>query len=248
MGISGDKKIMANFSGAILWDFEGTLAVHPGLWSYSLLEVLNKHEPGHRVDIEQIRPFLRTGFPWHRPEEPHLHLLKPDAWWLNLELVFARAYQGVGFDANRALELAKHVRQLIIDPRRYAVYDDAIPALESLKIRGWKCSILSNHVPELPAIVQALGLSSYIDFCMSSANSGYEKPNPKAFRYALRIIDNPEKVWMIGDNVDADIKGAEAVGIPAILVRNPPHENVKYYAHNLSEAIAVIEGKNPSDL
>ncbi|MFN2389985.1 MAG: HAD hydrolase-like protein [Actinomycetota bacterium] len=26
-------------------------------------------------------------------------------------------------------------------------------------------------------------------------------------------------MWMVGDNVTADVRGAEAVGIPAILVR-----------------------------
>ncbi len=46
---------------------------------------------------------------------------------------------------------------------------------------------------------------------------------------------------MIGDNLNADIRGAEAVGLPAILVRNPGGENVKYYARNLLEAASIIE-------
>lgn len=233
--------LMVETSPTILWDFEGTLVAHPGLWRSSLMEVLNKYEPSHCVDEEQIRPFLRAGFPWHKPEEPHLHLVTPDAWWLNLETVFIRAYQGVGFEVGRAQELAKQVRKYIIDSRRYVVYDDTIPALKSLKIRGWKHAILSNHVPELPDIVKALGLSPYIDFCISSASTGYEKPNPEAFRIAQSIIGNPKKVWMIGDNLNADIRGAEAVGLPAILVRNPAGENMKYFARDLLEAASIIE-------
>ncbi|WP_228282485.1 HAD hydrolase-like protein [Rubrobacter tropicus] len=30
---------------------------------------------------------------------------------------------------------------------------------------------------------------------------------------------NPKRVWMVGDDADADVRGAEAAGIPAILVR-----------------------------
>ncbi|MDO9333757.1 MAG: HAD family hydrolase [Dehalococcoidales bacterium] len=232
---------MTETSPTVLWDFDGTLATRPGLWRSSLMEALNKHEPGHRVDEEQIRLYLRDGFPWHKPEESHLHLVTPDAWWLNLETVFIRAYQGVGFNRKRASELARFVREYCINPERFILYDDTIPALKHLNEKGWKHAILSNHVPELPDIVKALGLSPYIDFCITSAATGYEKPNPEAFRIALSITSNPKKVWMIGDNLNADIRGAEAVGLPAILVRNPGGENVKYYARNLLEAASIIE-------
>jgi putative hydrolase of the HAD superfamily len=54
-------------------------------------------------------------------------------------------------------------------------------------------------------------LSQYIDICLSSANIGYEKPHSEAFKTALRECGNPETVWMIGDNIEADIKGAKAL-------------------------------------
>jgi len=40
------------------------------------------------------------------------------------------------------------------------------------------------------------------------------------FKAALNAAGHPRVVWMVGDNPVADIVGAEAVGIPAILVRN----------------------------
>lgn len=224
----------------IFWDFDGTLVSMPGLNSSALLAVLDECEPGHCIDREQIRPYLKGGFPWHNPEKPHLHLATPDAWWANLEIVFVRAFQGVGFELNRARELAKQVRKHIIDPRRYVVYDDTIPVLESLKTRGWRQVILSNHIPELPDIIEALGLSTYIDFCITSAISGYEKPNPEAFKKALKLTGNPDRLWMIGDNPVADIQGAEAMGIPAILVRKPNTEKIKYYAPDLYGIIKII--------
>lgn len=232
---------MVKANRTILWDFEGTLVTHPVLWRGALKEALDEYEPGNTIDAEQLRPFLSTGFPWHKPEEPHLHLSTPGAWWSNVEPIFSRAYNGVGLGANRAQELARHVRKYIIDPQRYLVYEDVIPVLKRLNEIGWRHIILSNHVPELPTIVKALTLSPCIDLCISSANTGYEKPNPEAFRIALSISGNPEKVWMIGDSINADISGAEAVGLPAILVRNNPEENVKYFARDLIEAIAILE-------
>ena len=232
---------MTQSKPTILWDFDGTLAAMPGHYTAALMDVLNENEPGHCINPEQIRPYLRTGFPWHKPEEPHLHLANPDIWWLQLEDLFTRAYQGVGFDANRAQILAKQLRKHIIDPRRYLVYADTISVLENLKTRGWRHVILSNHIPELPGIVDSLGLSAYIDFCITSAISGYEKPHPAAFKNALTLTGNPDAVWMVGDNLIADIQGAESMGIPAILVHNPNPGNASNYARNLQEAVPIID-------
>src|SRR6201995_4789669 len=39
--------LAAMSSGVVMWDFDGTLATRPGLWSTCLLEVLDEHAPGH---------------------------------------------------------------------------------------------------------------------------------------------------------------------------------------------------------
>jgi putative hydrolase of the HAD superfamily len=227
----------------ILWDFDGTLVRH-GMWSSALIDILDKFEPGHGIDIEQIRPFLRDGFPWHEPEKSHHHLSTPEAWWSKIEALFVRAYCGVGLSKTLAEQLAPLAHQRYIDPETHILFDDTIPALESLSKLSWKHFILSNHVPELPQIVRALPLSAFISHCITSAITGWEKPNREAFKIALDIAGNPDKVWMIGDNLDADIRGAEAVGIPAILVRNSQSENVRFYADDLQKAVSIIESNS----
>ncbi|MEW5866793.1 MAG: HAD hydrolase-like protein [Bacillota bacterium] len=52
---------------------------------------------------------------------------------------------------------------------------------------------------------------------------------------------DPADVWMVGDNLVADVAGAEALGLPAILVRSPRRDDVRYYASNLWEAAGIIE-------
>jgi putative hydrolase of the HAD superfamily len=234
----------------IFWDFDGTLVPFTS-WRLALMDVLNECEPGHDIDGEEVRPFLKDGFPWHLPQEPHPHLSVPDDWWRALEPLFVRTYKGVGFDTGRAEELARQVRNHMVKPQRYVLFEDTIPVLSSLKELNWRNVILSNHMPELPDIVKALGLSPYFDFCITSAATGYEKPNPQAFHLALERAGNPEKAWLIGDNVISDIQGAEAAGIPAILVHEPHvHSNqtlnmkdIRYYSSDLTGVIKIIEGK-----
>ena len=232
---------MRQSKATILWDFDGTLAFRIGKWRSALIEALDEYQPGHNIDSEQIRPYLRGGFPWHQPEQPHHHLSTPENWWSHVESILTRAFQGVGFDMRRAAELARLAHERYIDPSSFSLFNDTIPALEHLSGCGWRHVILSNHVPELPEIVKALPLSPYIEYCISSASTGYEKPNPEAFRIALSQTGNPETVWMIGDNPVADVQGAEAVGLPAILVRNSQIEDVRYHAEDLLEAVSIIE-------
>lgn len=230
---------MAQKRGVIFWDFDGTL-VRFTSWRLALMDVLNECETGHDVDDDELRPFLRDRFPWHRPEEPHTHLGNSDDWWQALKPVLAGCFRGVGYNEERAGELASQVRRHMIKPGRYVLYDDVVPALAELKKEGWRNVILSNHIPELPGVVNALGLSPYIDLCITSAATGYEKPNLQAFRLALICAGNPERAWVVGDNVVSDVRGAEAVGIPAILVRADPSEDVKYSAVNLHDALQII--------
>ena len=204
----------------VMWDFDGTLAMRPGLWSTCVLEVLEEHAPGHRATRDELRAALRDGFPWHRADEPHLDLCEPDAWWAALDPLLGRAFGLAGVDALRHPDLARAFRARFVDGSvGWQVFDDTVPALQATRQAGWRNVILSNHVPELPALVGALGLEDLIDGVYTSAAIGYDKPHPEAFRHALRESGDPARRWMVGDNPVADVKGAQALGIPALLVR-----------------------------
>jgi putative hydrolase of the HAD superfamily len=85
----------------------------------------------------------------------------------------------------------------------------------------------------------ALGLSSLVEAVFTSAATGYEKPNRKAFELALRTCGWPSEAWMVGDNPVADVAGAEAAGIPAVLVRRE-HRHASRYARDLNEVVAIL--------
>ena len=208
----------------VMWDFDGTLAWRPGLWGGCVLEVLDELEPGHGVTLESVRVGLRSGFPWHEPDRPHPDMNDGDAWWEPVEELIAGAVSQAGGDRLDTERIAAAVRERFIDPTRgWLVFDDSVPALARVARAGWHNVLLSNHVPELPELVRGLGLTDHFTRIFTSGVSGYEKPHPEAFRMALLACGNPARAWMVGDNPIADVQGAEAIGLPAVLVRRDGH-------------------------
>jgi putative hydrolase of the HAD superfamily len=222
----------------VIWDFDGTLAHRRGDtgWSMLLAEVLDTEESGHGHSADTFRPHLRDGFPWHRPEAAHPELCEPEAWWASVTPVLARAYEAAGYPPARADELAAAARRIYVDPAvGWTLFDDTVPALERLSQAGWTHAILSNHAPELGQIVAELGLDELVATVSCSAETGYEKPHPEAFASVLDKL-GPAEAWMVGDNVVADVLGAEAAGLPAVLVRRSDPRATRY-----ADSLAGVE-------
>jgi len=238
--LSKIDKIQPAHTRLLLWDFDGTLGYRDGgMWTASLFEVLQREEPGLEVDIEQLRPYMQRGLPWNEPDRPHLHLANADAWWASIEPLFAEAYRGVGIPAQRAEELAGHFRGVYTNLERWRLFADTLPTLRPLAEQGWRQAILSNHVPELRGILTHLGLDGQFEQIFNSAETGYEKPHRRAFEIALRAFGSLEQVWMIGDNFQADVLGAQALGVPGILVRKA-HPQAERFAEDLSKVMNLL--------
>ncbi|MEY2425869.1 MAG: hypothetical protein QOI61_1441 [Actinomycetota bacterium] len=200
----------------VLWDFDGTLAIRPGLWRGCIVEIIERRHPDHVIDGDALRAALHDGFPWHTPDVAHDHA-DDDAWWTALAPVLERACRAAGLTAGDAVSAASDVRSCFAAADAYVVYEDTVDALTLLRDNGWRHAIVSNHVPELEDLVHGLGLAEYFDAVFTSGRTGYEKPHRRAFELALAHL-SPTHVWMVGDNPKADVAGAEALGIPAILV------------------------------
>ena len=201
----------------LIWDFDGTLGYREGGWSGALLEVLSASGLARGVMRSAVRAQLKTGFPWHAPELTR-EVGTADAWWARLEPVFAGAFRGVGVERDVARALAPMVRAVYLDSESWRLFPDTKGALEALSGVGWTHALLSNHVPELPTLLKQLGVHEHFVGIFNSAETGVEKPHARAFRHVLETL-TPCTAYMVGDNMLADNAGAEAVGLPAILVR-----------------------------
>ena len=231
----------------LLWDFDSTLGWREGGWTGALLETIQACAPGIHLTPEQVRPYLKSGFPWQIPETPHLDTGTPDAWWDRLDPLFEQACGGLGFSPPDSHCIARQVRRVYPDLSRFRLFDDSLPALAQLSARGWTHALLSNHVPELPAILRHLGLAGCLAGVFNSAETGYEKPHPQAFHLALAVFPHAHTAWMIGDNPTADIEGAALAGLPGILVRKP-HPGVPYFCQDLSQLVVLLDSLDSQNL
>lgn len=83
----------------LFWDFYDTLGYRRGGWLGAMHEATRKKYPGCNLTIEDFRPFLTSGFPWHTPEVEHTELNdNAELWWdLIYQKVFIKAYTSLGF-------------------------------------------------------------------------------------------------------------------------------------------------------
>lgn len=213
----------------VFWDFDGTLARRRDLWSGALVDAWKSIDPACTATAQELRPYLREGFPWHSPE-----IVRPAQsaaqWWTMLRPIFINAYLKNGLDLAGAEAAASRVPTEFFRPEAWSVVDGAHAALRLTKDAGFRNIVLSNHAPELPQLISTLGLADHIELTITSATVGAEKPNSAIFDYARERVGiaDTNTVWMIGDNPIADILGASQAGIRGILVHeaDPNHSSM----------------------
>src|SRR5579872_1754407 len=105
-------------SKIIFWDFDGTLAQRPFMWSNAFLQSLDELIPKHEISIDQIKPLLQRGFPWHTPEIPW-NEITPESWWARMECHFSEVFRELKIDNKICPELSRKVRNIAIDPKSY---------------------------------------------------------------------------------------------------------------------------------
>jgi putative hydrolase of the HAD superfamily len=236
---------MHRHSKYLLWDFDNTLAIRPGHWSQCLAEVVNGAYPEKQVRRESFRPHLMSSFPWHDHETSHTHISSPDEWWAAMAPTLEQALRlGAALGQQQASALVTGFRSRYLDPSTWVVFDDTVAALELLAAQGWKQMILSNHVPELPELVAALGLSPYFTAIHTSGTTGFEKPHPRTYAAALETFGpTPDRVVMVGDSYLMDYVAARAAGLEAVLVRSTHPQCDTSFATAL-EAARFIVGRS----
>ena len=118
----------------------------------------------------------------------------------------------------------------------FEIYDDVTPALTMLAARGYTPGVISNSHRSLESFADHFKLNGLINTAVSSAEHGYMKPHPSIFETAMaqaRVA--PENALMVGDSIRADIEGALAAGMKAILLRRSGDNPV-----GLPQGVSVI--------
>ena len=144
----------------------------------------------------------------------------------------------------------RRLAEMFLVTSHWHVFPDAYPALAALRERGLTIGAVSNWIWNLPELLHALDLVGGFDFIAASARIGYEKPHRRIFEWALEKAGaDPDAVIHVGDHVGADVEGARAVGISAVLIdrfgRHAPAgvpEGVPVIT-TLDELIPIVDGR-----
>ncbi len=92
--------------------------------------------------------------------------------------------------------------------------------LADLDARGIPCGILSNASSSgerLRWLLDEHGLLRHFGFVMSTADYVLRKPHPVLFRAAAAKLGvEPGGIWFVGDSLEADVAGANAIGMTSV--------------------------------
>jgi len=118
------------------------------------------------------------------------------------------------------LEAARQIYLQWAVNHHFEMYDDVAPVLQRLQARGVIVGLISNSHRSLDAFRDHFELGGLIHALVSSSLHGYMKPHPSIFETALlRAGVSAHESVMVGDSLKADVEGALAVGMRAVLLR-----------------------------
>ncbi|GAB4158038.1 MAG: HAD family hydrolase [Candidatus Dojkabacteria bacterium] len=132
------------------------------------------------------------------------------------------------------------------------LYPYALELIQWLKETDRKIIIVSDGNTHVRINkINALGISRYVDYLVSSEEVGIEKPSAQPFLVALNKARlHPEEVVMLGNKAKNDIYGANRVGIITIHVNinNSPDDQPerdehrpRYKVNKLEKVVDIIK-------
>lgn len=210
-----------NLIRAVLFDFGGTLMYGRQDWAPIIAkadEALTDYLRSQGLEINlntfptEFRKRLDEYF-----KQREQDLLETTYAFVLRELLYEKGYEDLPPATLRhALYTLFSVTQ-----SNWALEEDAIPALQQLRSLGYHLGIISNagDDEDVQQLARRFGITDYFDFILTSAACSYRKPHPRIFELALsHWYCPPSEAVMVGDNLVADIRGAQQAGIYGIWI------------------------------
>ena len=203
---------------AIFFDFYNTLV---RFWPpLDQIQQASCQEFGFQIDAEAISfGYSVADLYFNRENE-----LKPLATRTEDDrLEFFARYEQILLDnagLSVTLDLARQIWQIAISvPKDFIAFDDTVGSLERLKNQGYRLGVISNLRRDMDKLCSDLRMAPYLDFCLTSAEVGVEKPDPAIFVAALeRAGVSPTEAVHVGDQPRSDLVGARGAGLHAVLL------------------------------
>lgn len=210
-----------NFIRAVIFDLGGTLMYERHSWHFinsKADEALTKYLRSQGLEIN-----LST-FPieFRRRLDEYFKQRQKDL----LETTYSSVLRDVLTDKGYG-DISDEVLRTALDhlfavtQTNWLLEEDALSTLKKLEENGYRLGLISNagDDKDVQQLARGFGIASYFDFILSSAACSYRKPHPRIFELALaNWYLLPSEAVMVGDNLDADIRGAKSVGLYGIWI------------------------------
>ena len=141
-------------------------------------------------------------------------------------------------DEKLAKQLSGEYLQIL--PTKKALFEYAIEIIEYLVAKGYELHLITNGFEDVQwGKLRNSAIDHYFKHVITSERAMSLKPHPEIFAFALQLAGaSKAESIMIGDNLDADIKGAMQAGLDTVFV-NHIRENTAlkptYTIHHLRE-------------
>lgn len=98
------------------------------------------------------------------------------------------------------------------------LFDGVIDCLKLLKYKNIKIANLTDLTTQIQfKKLVYFNIDKYFDFIVTSEEAGKDKPNKSPFKLIIKKLNIPaNKIWMVGDNPEADMEGASRMGFTKI--------------------------------
>src|SRR5688572_8758733 len=137
-------------------------------------------------------------------------------------------------------QLFDAIYERFAESNAWLIYDDVIPTLQTLEPMEVKLAVVSNWDDRLVPLLEKLGLATYFDCIIYSAEHGAHKPDARIFHYASERLNVPaDRMLHVGDSQREDVDGAKAAGALARRIRRSGKE-LKEDIQSLTEVAALI--------
>lgn len=129
-------------------------------------------------------------------------------------------------------------------PYKEHLFKDAKEVLDYLS-KKYALHIITNGFDEVQhKKLEVSGIKQYFKNVITSEIAGYQKPHSLIFKYALEVANaSLLDSIMIGDSIEADIIGAQKIGLDHILF-NPDQQPIAHpvmkQIHSLSELMELL--------
>jgi len=198
---------------AVLLDAMGTLLTFEP--PAPLLRAALRERLGVDVGAQAAARAIRAEIAYYRA---HLHEGSDRARLAALRRASADAMRAElpGAAAGAAGEL---LTAALLDSLRFVAYPEVPDALRALRRLGLRLVVVSNWDVSLHERLAETGLAELVDGAVASAEIGSAKPDPAIFAHGLGLAGAaPAEAWHAGDSPEADVEGALAAGLRAVLV------------------------------